>query len=662
MKFSYNWLDSFFKKDLPKPQKLADKLMMRFFEVEEVRKMDDDTLIDIDILPNRASDCFSHFGVAKEIAAIYDLEIIDPENKFDSKEEEVGDLVDVKIDNNLTPRYVLRGIKGLEVGETPDFIKKRLEVCGLQSINNIVDITNYVMLETGQPLHAFDGGKVGELIKVRRAKKGESIMTLDGDEKELDESILVIADKDKPVGIAGIKGGEGPEIDKDTVLIYLEAANFEGKTIRRASKKLKLRTDASSRFSHGLDPELAERASKRAIYLMKKYANGKPLKGVVDEYPDPVEKKTINLSIKKTQSLLGVEVSKNKIESILKKIDFTIKSKDDDTLEVEIPTKRRDVSLEEDLIEEVGRLYGYENIEPAPPKATVTTPETNFQIFWEDKIRDLFKGAGFVENYNYTFIDEQVKDIFGYGDLIEMKNPVSAKYKYLRPELIPHLLNNIKENENGFEDIRIFEIGKIFPDKEQKMIGGAVNKLSFRELKGVIDLLFEDLGIGTPNYKNKEANSWHTGKTAEVFIGKESFGLLGEVNSDLISKNKIESNVFAFQLNMDKIADLATSKTEYKKISKFPTAVKDLSVLVPTDVRYEKVLDVVKSIGGELLINIELFDMYEGEKIPKNTKNLGLRFLFQAEDKTLTKEEINNLLKKIISSLEAKSGWKVRKK
>ncbi len=659
MKFSYNWLNSFFEEDLPKPQKLADKLMMRFFEVEEVKKVGDDALIDIDILPNRASDCFSHLGVAREIAAIYNLSLKEPEIEFKSGSKELTDFVDLKIKNELTPRYVLRGIKGIEIKETPEFIKKRLEVCGLQSINNIVDITNYVMLEMGQPLHAFDGGKVGDLIQVRAAKKDEKIITLDEEEKSLDGSILVIADDKEPIGIAGIKGGKGTEIDEKTDLIYLEAANFDGKTIRKGSKKLKLQTDASIRFSHGLDPELAEKASRRAIKLMEKYANGKPLKGSLDLYPDPVTLKTIDLSIKKTESLLGVKISEEKIIKILESLGFEVKKESD--LEVKIPTERRDISIEEDLIEEIGRLYGYENIESKKPKAEVEATKKPEDLFWEDRLREVFKASGFTEAYNYTFIDEKVKEIFGYDDLVEMKNPVSAQYRYLRPRLIPHLIKNIKDNEKRFEDIKIFEIGKVFSKKEEISVGAIASNLNFREMKGVLNSLLTELNISDVGYE-RSSNSWAGEKAAKVLVGNQEIGQIGEVSKELTEKMKLESKPIVFQLKLEKIVKLASKTKRYKKFSRFPVAMKDVSVLVPVKVNFEEVLTLANKAAGEDLIETDLFDLYQGEKIPEGTKNLGLRFHFQAEDKTLSKEEIDKLLEKIISSLEAKSGWKVRKK
>ncbi len=659
MKFSYNWLNSFFDKDLPEPDKLAEKLMMRFFEVEKVKPMDGDFLIDIDVLPNRASDCFSHFGVAKEIAAIYNLDINELKSSFKEGKTDLEKQVDVKVETDLTRRYMLTGLTEVKVGETPNFIKKRLKVCGLQSINNIVDITNYVMLETGQPLHAFDGEKVGSVIKVRKAKNGEKITTLDGDLKELDGSMIVIADKNDPIGIAGIKGGQGPEIDKDTNVIYLEAANFDAKTIRKTSKKLKLRTDASSRFAHGLDPQLAKEATERAIYLLQKYASGSPMRSNIDKYSDPIKPKNLKLSLEKTRSLLGVDISKSKVVEMLDSLSFEVEE-DGDFLEVVVPTKRRDVSLEEDLIEEIGRIYGYENIEPTPPKAAVTTPKPNNSLLWEDKIRDILKEVGFVENYNYTFINEKVKEIFGYEDLIEMENPVSSEYKYLRPELLPLLLKNIKNNEKRSTSVDVFEIGKTFSGEEGKMIGAATTSQNFRELKGVIDLVVKKVTGETPEYEN-DLKTWSTEKAAQISLNGEVLGYLGEVKYDLLKELKINSKPLVFQMNFEKLVSLAVDEHKYEKIVKFPVSVKDISILIPEEVAFKKVISIVQEAAGSLLTDVDLFDLYQGDGVPEGVKSLGLRLSFQAKDRTLSKKEINNLLEKIISSLE-ESGWEVRKK
>ncbi len=661
MRFSYNWLNSFFKEEIPEPDKLSADLMMHFFEVEEVKKVEDDWMIDIDILPNRAYDCFSHLGIAKEIAAIYNLKLELPEVKIKSSEKKATDFIEVEVDDKeLCPRYTLRVIEGVKVGKTPDFIKKRLEVCGLQSINNIVDITNYVMLETGQPLHAFDGTKVKEKITVRKAEKGEEIETLDGVKYKFDYDPLLIADEEKAIGIAGIKGGSGTEIDDDTELIFLEAANFNPKKIREGSKKLKLRTDASSRFEHGLNPELTREASDRAISLIQKYAEGKETKDFIDLYFQRKEKKVIDLSLKNLNSLLGVEVKKAKVRSILESLNFKVEEGND--LKVTVPIERDDIEMEEDLIEEVGRMYGYENIEPVRPSSTLTVPEVNPTLFWKKRLRNSLSGLGYNESYNYSFINERCKELFDFENLIEMDNPVSEDYKYLRTSLIPHLLKNIKINQERFSPIGIFEVGKTFKDEEEIFVSGVKTKTDFRAIKGDVDLLLKEAGVEEIRYEVADAKDklWSS-ETAKIEAGEDVIGFIGKINSDILKEMKIDGSVFAFELKMDKIMKVANLRANYRSISKFPTAVRDISILVPQKVRYREVLNKVEVSGKPLLVKVDLFDLYQGEKIPKGKKNMGLRLVFQAEDRTLSKKEIDRLLEKIITALEKESKWKVRK-
>ncbi len=667
MKFSYNWLNSFFKEDLPAPEILAEKLMMHFFEVEKVEKMGDDHLLDIDILPNRAYDCFCHIGVAREIGAIFDFQIELPDIKIKRNSRKSEDFVNFKIkDKEICSRYTLRIIEGVSVEKkTPKYIKKRLKVCGLQSVNNIVDITNYVMLETGQPLHAFDGEKInGNEIEIRRAKKGEKIETLDGKNYDLDKTMPIIADKKGPIGIAGIKGGSGPEVDESTNLLFIEAANFDPKTIRKASKKLKLRTDASSRFEHGIDPELTVKASDRAVSLIQKHAGGKEAKDFPDSYSKRNEKKVLNLSVEKTNSLLGTSLKITEIESILKRLNFKVERGND--IKVRVPIFRNDIEIEEDLIEEVGRIHGYENIESKSPKVTITSPEINSELFWEDKVREILKEHGYAESYNYSFINEKLKKIFNLDHPVEMENPVSKEHKYLRPTLFPRLLENINKNKDLENSLRIFEIGKIFKGKdkeEKKKLSAVRNDADFRTLKGDIDCVLEGLGIGKVQYTamNKDDDLW-TFEAASVKLKDSYIGKVGKISPQILEKLKIEEEVFAFELDMDKLIQAASDKSQYKKISKFPAAIKDISVLVPENLNYEEFVSVVENAGGELLVDVDLFDLYQGEKISKKKKNFGVRLFFQAEDRTLSKEEINKLLKKIISTVEEKSGWEVRKK
>lgn len=670
MKFSYEWLNSFFKEDLPPPQQLGDKLMMKFFEVEDIQEENDDSVLDIEVLPNRAHDCFSHIGLAREIAAIYDLDFTYPDEEVKATGE-MANFPKLEVqDKELCPRYILGAIKISKLPETPEFIQKRLKTCGLQTNNLIVDITNYVMLETGQPLHGFDGRKIeGNTIQVRRAQQNESITTLEGEEYKLDRSVLVIADESKPIGIAGLKGGKAAEITKETELIYLEAANFDPKTIRRASKNLKFRTEASSRFEAGLDPNLAEKAFQRALYLIKKYAEGEVIEIKEDFYPDPVQSRSIELEISKVQSVLGIDLDQNRMVEILEDLGFQVEEKKD-VLEVEIPTRRKDITLEEDLIEEIGRIYGYDNISSQSPKASVIPPERNYQLFWEDKTRNILEAAGFAESYNYTFINEEDRDIFGFRDLIEMENPVSENHKFLRPSLMVNLLKNAKENEDVFKQIAIFEVGKIFekPSQEKKMLGGIKTNIDFREIKGDVELLLEKLGIGKVWYDSFEADpesslrsNWDRVKAAEIKVRQETLGFIGRVSSDILAEMKINDEVYTFEMNMGKLAEMASDKKQYQNISKFPTAVKDIAVLIPRKVKYEEVYNQIETLGGKLLVDVDLFDIYEGDSLPEGKRNLGFRLFFQAKDRTLSKEEINSLLEEIITGLEEESDWQVRK-
>lgn len=658
MKFSYNWLNSFFVKDLPDPKQLSEKLTMHSFEVEKVEKVKDDYLLDIDILPNRATDCFSHLGVAREIAVLYNFKLAFPKAKF-SEEEDSDRVISVNVeDNSLCSRYTLRGIKDVKIGTTPKLIQKRLEVCGLQSINNIVDITNYVMLETGQPLHIFDGDKiVGKSISIRKARKGEKITTLDDNHFTLNGE-LIIADQ-KPIAIAGIKGGKGPEITSETNFVLLESANFDAKTIKKESAELKIRTDASTRFEHGLSPEFTILASKRAAFLITKYAGGKALSKVFDFYPQQVKPKEIFFSLQKLKSVLGTTVIKKDVKKILNQLGFSVKHQKENFL-VKIPTRRIDISCEEDLIEEVGRIYGYENIPERSPVFEVKSPQQNLNIFWKDKVKEIMTGLGYTESYNYSFINEEIKEIFQTKKLIEMENPVSLQHKYLRPSLRPHLLQNIKINEKEFEKVNFFEIGKIFDKKESLSFCG-VSNTDISKIKGDIETILQRLHISNLNY-TKSASNYFWEVVANIVVGKKQIGQFGQVSKDLLHKLKINSDLFFFEFDFDQLEKFADPIEKYQPISKFPKSIKDISVIVPEKVAYAEVKKQIMNSGRPLLAKLELFDVYKGKGVPPESKNFGFRLHFRAIDRTLSKEEINRLLEKIISALEKNPKWHVRKK
>jgi phenylalanyl-tRNA synthetase beta chain len=665
MKFSHNWLQSFFDKKLPRPEKLAEVLTMHSFEVEDVEKFGKDFVLDIDVLPNR-TDCYSHFGMAREISAILGLKLKEEKWKLDEdKNLKAENFASIKIVSGCN-RYSARIIFDAKVGESPDWIKERLEVCGIKPINNVVDITNYVMLELGQPLHAFDLEKIeGKKIIVRFAKKGEKILTLDDEEYDLDKDILVIADSKKPIAIAGIKGGKETGISEKTKVILLESANFDPITIRRASIKLDLKTDASMRFSHGLDPNLTEIAANRAAYLISEICGGKAAKGILDYYPEKVFPKKIKLEIGKVESLLGTKIPKQKILKILKSLGFKVNQK----LIVEVPTFRRDVLIQEDLIEEIGRIYGYEKIEKKFPVSALVPPKKNPAIFWENFVKDVLVSLGFTEVYNYSFLSKEDIENFGFEkEAIEIENPASAFYQFLRPSLIPGLIKNVQKNQTEFSEIKIFEIGRIFKSKkEKKALAGVITGEKFFEAKGVIDTLLKKMGISNfyfdfyePTPEESKISIWQIKKSAEIKINGDEVGFLGEISRKILEKYKIKDEVVAFDIDFEKLTNLATEEHEYEPFSIYPAIIRDISVLVPKDVLVEDVMNVIEETAGKLIRDIDLFDIYE--EIEEDRKSLAFHIIFQLKDRAILPEEVENGFQKIVENLEKNPNWEVRKK
>lgn len=679
MKFSFNFLQSFFEKKLPKPFKIAEILTLRAFEVKEIEKIENDFVLDIDILPNRG-DCLSHLGIAREVAAILNLKIKLPETKIKEETEKdvcAHNILVLKIqDSELCRRYTARLLENIKIGPSPSWLVKRLKSCGLKSINNVVDVANYVMLETGQPLHVFDFDKIeGEKkdkkeIRVRLAKKGENFLSLDNEKIELDKEILVIADKKEPLAIAGIKGGKKAEVDNNTQRILIESANFAPFCIRSGSKKIDLKTDASLRFEYGVDPNLTEFAVNRASFLIQKLARGKIISGLIDFYPKKVFPKKNKLYFENVNKILGILIPEQKVISILKKLDFKILNYNKNFLTLEIPTFRQDIVLPEDLIEEIVRILGYEKILPVLPVTVLVPAQKNLNLFWETRAKETLKEVGLSEVYNYSFIGEKEKEIFKFKTLLEIENPVSSEYRYLRPSLIPNLLKNIEKNQNFFKEIKIFEVGKIFPffpKKEKKMLTAALTGERFFELKGIVDLLLERMGITgawydefKPTPEESEMLIWHPKKCAEIKVGQEEIGFLGEISTKIALFLKLKEKICVFDINFEKMAKLASEEIFYEPPSPFPPVIRDLAVLVPRETKIDDVLNIIEIAGEDLLIDVELFDIYEKEDLIEGQKSLAFHLIFQAKDRVLTSSEIQQLQDKIIKAIEDQ-GWNLRK-
>lgn len=668
MQFSYNWIQSFFKEKLPKPKELADLIMMHTLEVEEVQKKGSDWILDIDVLPDRMPDCSSHIGIAREISAILGYKIKQKNYPLvEDKNLETKDSIGVIVkDKNLCPRYCARVIEGVKVGQSPKWLKERLKVCGLQSINNIVDATNYVLLETGQPLHAFDAKKLNGKIIIRKAKKGEKMTTFEDKKYILDSENLVIADETEPIAMAGIKGGKKAEIDNKTKKIIIESANFDGKSVYKTSKNLKLKTDASVRFAAGIDSNLTANAIDQTVSLIQTLAGGKITKGIVDVYPKKTLSKKINLNLDRTSSYLGVEISQNQAIKILNSLGFLALKKSKNLLAVTVPTIRRDISIEEDLIEEVGRIYGYEKLPTRFSILETSFPKENKELVTAKKIRETMKAFGFNETYNYSFMSAEDVKIFEKDkkELIETENPISSNTQYLRPSLVPNILKAIRTNDKKFEDIKIFEIGNVFSQKEEKrdFAAAITGKDSFYKIKGIFNFIIKDLEINNVSYVRLDnKNYWERGVVAEIKFGAKKLGYIGEISKRIINFYQIKKPVFVFEVSLKEIISASSEEKEYVLPPIYPAIIQDISVVVSVKTQADEIRKVICNSGGEVVKDIEIFDVYEGSPLAENEKNISFHIFYQSDKKTLTSKEVEKIQEKIIKEIEKNPQWKVRK-
>lgn len=471
MKFSYNWLQFFFEKKLPKPDELAEVLTMHSFEVEEVEERGEDYILDVDILPNRAHDCLSHLGVAREIAALTNSKLKNPSSGLARLGRENKKLLNVKIqDKDLCPRYTAYVVGGVKITESPEWIKERLASMEQKPINNVVDITNYIMWELGQPLHAFDFDKIeGASMNIRLSKQGEKLETLDGARHDLGSETLIIEDGGRIIDLAGIKGGANTQVDDSTTTVIFQAAIFEASHIRRTSQKLGIRTDASTRYMHGFDSQLPPQALGRAIALLTETNPNAKIVQRIDIYPNPSKPKKVVVDTRYVNSLLGTDISKKKMQQTLQGLGFKLPSlakgfgmKDlGGKFTVTVPSYRLDINISEDIIEEIGRVYGYENIKAIAPRGTLIIPRRHAQVFWRSKARDILSSFGFSEVYNYSLISDT--------STLEVANPVSDEFRYLRPSLWQGILKNIAANKKNFSGVQIFEIGRVFARGREKV-------------------------------------------------------------------------------------------------------------------------------------------------------------------------------------------------
>jgi phenylalanyl-tRNA synthetase beta chain len=663
-----------------------DKVVKNGTKIAQALKLDDIVYeIDNKSLTHRP-DLWSHYGVAREVAAILGnkLESYKVKSFKDGKEK-----LDIKInDYQLCSRYMGVVIEGIIIEASPDWLKKRIEAIGMRSINNIVDITNYVMTEIGQPLHAFDYDKLeGHRIVVRKAKPGEKIKTLDDENRKLDESMLVIADAQKPVAIAGVMGGADTEINNKTQKIIIESANFDHVSARKTSQKLGLRTEASIRFEKSLDPNIAELGIKKAIELILQVCpEAKLVSKIEDVKKFKLDQGPINVSFDLINKRIGQVIEPKKIISILENLGFAVK-KQKEGIEVIVPTWRatKDVSIPEDIIEEVARIYGYDNLEIRMPAVSMDRPQVNKARELERKIKNLLAyGFDLTEVYNYSFNSEEQLNKIGLeiDTHIKVANPLTSETTMMRTSLIPNLLSNISQNEKFFDDIKLFECGSVYlksePGKkisekgsarlplQEKYFAGVIcdkdDKTPFYTAKNIIEAVFKQLRL---NYKLEEAKIvpvWAVAKRGlNILLNKKTIGRINELKSQIADKFDIKNQVSVFEFNFNDLVNDYNDNLLYRPIPKFPSVELDISMIIDKKVLWSEVKDLVKSVDKELIRQVSIFDVYEGKNVPANKKSIAFRITYRSDAKTLTMEEVQVIHNKVLKLLINKLGGEIRK-
>lgn len=634
MKFSYSLLKKFVP-GLPAKQKLAGELSVKSFEVEEVKA----DAMEIKIMPNRWADAASHWGIAKEAAAATGKKLVFNPRIIINQPKNKG-FIDVKIENSgLCPRYMAYYMEVPKIAKSPVWMQRVLETCGLRPINAVVDILNYVMLEIGQPLHAFDALKIDQGLIIRNAKEGEIIETIDNRKIKLNKSVLVISDHKSALAIAGIKGGETSKIDKTTKNIVIESANFDPTSIYKTSKAIKLATDASQRFSHGLSPELCKVGIDRAALLMKEIC-GAALIDSKDIYPKPQSRKLLKFDIQKLNSVSGMNFDAKTASKILKSLGLRISPEGF----VEVPPVRTDINIIEDLIEEVVRMYDLNKIPAKAPRIWLGPPEIDENFTVAEKAKNALVQAGFSEVRNSTFVGNPAA-----GD-IELENPLSDDKRYLRNNLLYHLRQNIKANHRFIEDVRIFEIGKVFLKayKEEMhlamAIGEKTGEVVFRELRGVAENLFRALGLidyaFVPEQDKLRIESDH------------------EVLGYLFSEGK--NRVAFLEINFDKTHHLVEGEAEYLPISPYPSIVRDLSFIVSDTTRMNDVLEAIAYLRISDLTDVDMIDYWPAEAVGKAKISLTLRLVFQSSARTLSDEEADKAVSRITRVLRERFDAEIR--
>lgn len=630
----------------------------------------DDVIFEYEITSNRV-DCYSVLGIAREAAATFGKKFVPPVVKETGNSEDAHDYVKVTVkDTDLCPRYTARVVKNIKIAPSPKWMQRRLASNGIRPINNIVDITNYVMEEYGQPMHAYDYDTIaGHEIVVRRAEKGETFVTLDGQERTMDDSVLMICDGEKAVGIAGIMGGENSMITDDVKTMMFEAACFDGTNIRLSSKKVGLRTDASGKFEKGLDPNNAEAAMNRACQLIEELGAGEVVGGMVDVYTTKKEPVRVPFEPEKINALLGTELSKEQMLKYFEPIELAYDAK---TNEIVAPTFRHDIFRTADLAEEVARFYGYDNIPTTLPRGEATTGKLPFKLRIEEVARDIAEYCGFSQGMTYSFESPKVFDKLlleedsPYRNAIKISNPLGEDFSIMRTVPLNGMLTSLAFNYNHRnKNVRLYELGNVYlpkqlpltelPEERMMFTLGMYGEGDFFVMKGVVEEFFEKAGLHkAASYDPKAGKPFlHPGRQANIIYDGEALGYLGEIHPVVADKYGIGEKAYVAVLDIPKVVENASFDRKFEGIAKFPAVTRDISMMVSKDILAGQIEAMIRQRGGKHLESLKLFDIYEGEQIKKGYKSMAYSLVFRAKDKTMTEDEITSAMKKVYNGLES---------
>ncbi|MBE0449218.1 MAG: phenylalanine--tRNA ligase subunit beta [Clostridia bacterium] len=637
----------------------------------------DNSVIEFEITPNRP-DCLSMLGMAREVSASFDIPVNLPEVYTESAASEVKSFASVRIDDSdLCPRYAAKIIKNIKIESSPQWMQLRLMQSGMRPINNIVDITNYVMLEYGQPIHAFDLHSVsgGEII-IRRAVEGEVITTLDDKDRVLSQDMLVIADKDKPIAIAGVMGGANTEISVETKAVLLEVATFDKTSIRKTSKDLGLRSEASSRYEKGVSVELPAMVVDRVCHLIELLDAGEVVPGLIDVYPNKAPRLEIPFRVERINQMIGCELTIDEMIAIFKKLEIGVV--DTDGYKAIPPYYRLDLLKEIDLVEEIARLYGYDQIKMTLPKTSTWGARTNAQLI-EEKAKTELLASGVDEILTYSFVSRKDLDRIHLPEdsllrkQVELINPLGEEFSVMRASLVPNILEVLSRNYNRKNlKVKVFEMGSVFLPKELPVMQLPIEKKmltigiygeheDFFTLKGIVENLLTGIGIdGYYFEKETHAPSYHTGRCANIIWGDHILGTMGEIHPLVQEEYSLGTRTYVADLDFNLIMQLSRESKLFKSIPRYPAIERDIAVLVKDETTSLQIEQLVKSSAGELLESVVMFDMYKGRQIPEGYKSAAYALVFRSEERTLEDEAVNKIFSKILKALEVELDAQLR--